>query len=137
MRSAPDALLREENACAAARARAQIGEAAFATAATVGGQEPVEAAIAVALGGALPPGLAPRPSAKAERLGLTPRELEVAQLVVRGLSNRAIAAELVISEQTAETHVKRILSKLGVSSRTQAAARAAELGLLAEPGSLA
>ena len=64
--------------------------------------------------------------------GITPRELEVARLLARGLSNRTIATELIISEQTAETHVKRILSKLRVSSRTEAAARAAEFGL-AEP----
>jgi non-specific serine/threonine protein kinase len=48
---------------------------------------------------------------------LTPREREVAMLLIRNLSNREIASELVISEQTAETHAKRILHKLGVSSR--------------------
>jgi DNA-binding NarL/FixJ family response regulator len=48
---------------------------------------------------------------------LTSREREVALLLVRNVSNREIASELVISEQTAETHAKRVLRKLGVSSR--------------------
>jgi DNA-binding NarL/FixJ family response regulator len=47
---------------------------------------------------------------------LTPREREVALLLLRNLTNREIASELVISEQTAETHAKRVLHKLGVSS---------------------
>jgi non-specific serine/threonine protein kinase len=50
---------------------------------------------------------------------LTAGEREVAKLVARGLGNRAIAAELVISEATVEVHVKRILSKLGFDSRTK------------------
>jgi non-specific serine/threonine protein kinase len=52
---------------------------------------------------------------------LTAREQEVAKLVARGMGNRAIAAELVISEGTVEVHVKRILSKLGFDSRTKIA----------------
>ncbi len=63
--------------------------------------------------------------------GLTPRELEVLALVTRGLSNRAIAEALVISEKTAEVHVRNILGKLGFSSRTQAATYAVERGLVA------
>lgn len=62
---------------------------------------------------------------------LTPREREVLALVTRGLSNRAIAAALVISEKTAEVHVRNILGKLGFSSRTQAATFAVEHGLVA------
>jgi non-specific serine/threonine protein kinase len=50
---------------------------------------------------------------------LTAREREVAKLVARGLGNRAIGAESVISEATVEVHVKRILSKLGFDSRTK------------------
>lgn len=50
---------------------------------------------------------------------LTPRESEVAVLVVRGLSNRQLATQLVITEQTVETHVKHLLSKLGLASRYQ------------------
>jgi non-specific serine/threonine protein kinase len=52
---------------------------------------------------------------------LTPRQFEVAALVERGLSNREIAAELVIALRTAETHVEHILSKLGFSRRSQIA----------------
>ncbi|MQA96082.1 MAG: tetratricopeptide repeat protein [Streptosporangiales bacterium] len=52
---------------------------------------------------------------------LTPREREVAELVARGLSNRAIAEELVISTATAARHVANILGKLGVNSRSQIA----------------
>jgi DNA-binding CsgD family transcriptional regulator len=53
--------------------------------------------------------------------GLTPREVEVIRLLGRGLSNREIAAELVISEYTAANHVRSILMKTGCSNRTQAA----------------
>ena len=52
---------------------------------------------------------------------LTARELDVLAGVARGLSNRAIAADLGITERTARTHVSNILSKLGLASRTQAA----------------
>ena len=57
---------------------------------------------------------------------LSPREREVAALVKQGLSNREIAEALVISESTAEVHVKRILSKLGFRSRAQIAVWAVE-----------
>lgn len=53
---------------------------------------------------------------------LTPRQREVASLVAAGLTNRQIAERLVISVQTAETHVKHILTRLGLSSRSQVAA---------------
>jgi DNA-binding CsgD family transcriptional regulator len=58
--------------------------------------------------------------------GLTPREREVARLLAEGRSNRQIAERLVITEGTAEVHVKRILSKLGFHSRFQVAAWMAE-----------
>lgn len=61
---------------------------------------------------------------------LTPREREVAALLLRGLSNRHIAEELVITERTAETHVCRILSKLGLDSRAQIAAWIIDNGLI-------
>jgi DNA-binding NarL/FixJ family response regulator len=61
---------------------------------------------------------------------LTPRELEVLRLVGAGRANKEIAAELVISERTARTHVSNILSKLGLSSRTQAALWAVREGLV-------
>lgn len=53
--------------------------------------------------------------------GLTRREREVANLVARGLSNRAVASELIVSERTVETHVQNVLMKLGFSSRSQIA----------------
>jgi predicted ATPase/DNA-binding CsgD family transcriptional regulator len=59
-------------------------------------------------------------------VGLTRREREIAGLIAQGLSNREIAARLIISSRTAETHVGNILGKLGVTSRAQVAARLAE-----------
>jgi DNA-binding NarL/FixJ family response regulator len=60
---------------------------------------------------------------------LTPRELEIAWLVSYGLTNRAIAAELRISEGTVRAHVEHILGKLSLQSRAEVAARlAAETG---------
>ena len=62
---------------------------------------------------------------------LTEREREVATLLAQGMSNRDIAATLVISESTAEVHVKHILSKLALRSRSQVAAWAAQRDLRA------
>ncbi|MCB0185818.1 MAG: hypothetical protein KDE31_16230, partial [Caldilineaceae bacterium] len=61
---------------------------------------------------------------------LTEREIEVLQLVARGLSNRAMAQELTVALSTVKKHLVHIYGKLGVSSRTQALIRADELGLL-------
>jgi DNA-binding CsgD family transcriptional regulator len=61
---------------------------------------------------------------------LTPREIEVLELVVAGRSNREIASGLFISERTAAVHVSRILSKLGVKSRAEAIALAHSGGLV-------
>ena len=57
---------------------------------------------------------------------LTPRETEVLALVVKGLNNGEIAEKLVVSQSTVKFHVSSILSKLGVSSRTEAAALAVQ-----------
>lgn len=64
---------------------------------------------------------------------LTDREREVLLLVARGQANKEIAVELVISERTARTHVSNILSKLGLTSRTQAALWAVREGLAPAP----
>jgi len=62
--------------------------------------------------------------------GLTPREHEVLRLVAQGQTNYEIARVLTLSVSTVKTHIEHIIAKLGVSDRTQAAVRAAELGLL-------
>ena len=61
---------------------------------------------------------------------LSPRELEVLQLIVDGLSNQQIAEKLIISLATAKTHVRNILNKLAVDDRTQAAVHAMRRGLV-------
>jgi len=61
---------------------------------------------------------------------LTPREREVLTLIARGYSNAAIAETFVISEGTVKTHVKRVLAKLDLRDRTQAAIWAYETGFV-------
>lgn len=61
---------------------------------------------------------------------LTGREREVLQLIVQGKTNREIASLLIVSPGTVKQHVEHILSKMGVSDRTQAAVRALQLGLV-------
>ena len=61
---------------------------------------------------------------------LSEREMEVLRLLAAGLSNRAIAAQLILSEGTVKTHIHHISGKLGAANRTEAAARARELKLI-------
>jgi DNA-binding NarL/FixJ family response regulator len=74
----------------------------------------------------------PRPdesASPAASLGLTQREAEVLTLLAAGRTNRQIGQELFITEKTASVHVSRILAKLGVAGRGEAAAVAHRLGL--------
>jgi DNA-binding CsgD family transcriptional regulator len=71
----------------------------------------------------------PEASSPAASLGLTRREAEVLALVAQGRTNRQIGQELFITPKTASIHVSRILAKLGVAGRGEAAAIAHRLGL--------
>jgi DNA-binding NarL/FixJ family response regulator len=75
----------------------------------------------------------PRPGTAQGLDELTPRELEVLQLIARGMSNAEIGQELFITEQTTKTHVGRILMKLHLRDRVQAVVLAYESGLIS-PG---
>jgi len=82
----------------------------------------------------LVPTQAPTPfapnTARQQTLGITARELEILTLVARGHSNREIATQLFVSENTVKTHCARAFDKLGAARRTQAVQRGKELGLL-------
>jgi ATP/maltotriose-dependent transcriptional regulator MalT len=69
-------------------------------------------------------------TARQQTLGITARELEILTLVARGMSNREIATQLFVSENTVKTHCARAFDKLGAARRTQAVQRGKELGLL-------
>ena len=75
-------------------------------------------------------GRRPRTQDAARLAGLTARETEVHRLIARGLSNMDIANTLVIAEQTAKTHVSRVLGKLGLRDRAQAVVLAYEAKLV-------
>ena len=68
---------------------------------------------------------------KREALGITPRELEILELIAQGMSNREIAEKLFVSENTVKTHSSRVFDKLGAKRRTQAVQLGKEFGLLA------
>jgi non-specific serine/threonine protein kinase len=111
-----------------ARAREALGPNAFTAAYDAGLRMGFDNAIAYALG---VPGTPTAPSAAPAvdsdtAPGLTAREKAVAKLVARGLTNKQIAATLVISQRTAEGHVEHVLTKLGFTSRAQIAAWVAE-----------
>jgi predicted ATPase/DNA-binding CsgD family transcriptional regulator len=136
-------------------ARRQVGEQAatrlLAEGMRLGVQEAVSCAVALAAQAASQREASPEAAAAGNRAGtgsratgagragtastpvLTAREWQIAELIARGLSNRSIGEELVISPATAARHVANIFSKLGVTSRAQVAAWIAEHGP-ARPG---
>ena len=65
-----------------------------------------------------------------QELGITPRELEILELIARGLSNREIAQQLFVSENTVKTHSSRLFDKLSARRRTQAVQLGKEFGLI-------
>lgn len=69
-------------------------------------------------------------TARRQTLGITAREFEILNLVAHGFSNREIATQLFVSENTVKTHCARVFDKLGAARRTQAVQRGKELGLL-------
>jgi two-component system, NarL family, response regulator LiaR len=69
-------------------------------------------------------------AARQRRIGITDRELQILTLVARGLSNREIAGQLFVSENTVKTHCARAFDKLEARRRTEAVRRGKELGLL-------
>ena len=75
----------------------------------------------------------PQPATRTNPAGLTERQTEILRLLAEGLSNTDIAGRLVISVRTVDHHVAAVLSKIGVSTRREAARAAVELGLPAAP----
>ncbi len=71
-----------------------------------------------------------RDERRQEELGITPRELDILELIAQGLSNREIAEKLFVSENTVKTHSSRVFEKLGAKRRTQAVQMGKEFGLL-------
>lgn len=71
-----------------------------------------------------------RDESKLRSLGITPRELEILQLIAEGLSNKEIAERVFVSENTVKTHSSRVFDKLGARRRTQAVQLGKELRLI-------
>jgi ATP/maltotriose-dependent transcriptional regulator MalT len=65
-----------------------------------------------------------------EALGITPRELEILELIAQGLSNKEIAERAFVSENTVKTHSSRVFDKLGARRRTQAVQLGKEMKLI-------
>lgn len=109
--------------------RARLGDGPFAAAAAAGGGlDPAGVAAEVRAAEPAPPAARREPDAAA-REALTARELEVAALIGQGMTSKEIAAVLVITERTADTHAERIRGKLGLRSRAEIAAWAVRHGL--------
>ncbi len=102
------------------------------------GKSVFDAALAMRLirgeaqGSAHKPGGADQPAALVEPL--TGRETEILALAARGLTNKAIGAELAISDRTVQNHLAHIFGKLNAASRTEAVMRAVSLGVIEPPG---
>lgn len=71
-----------------------------------------------------------RDASRLEQLGITPRELQILELIAAGMSNREIAGKLFVSENTVKTHSSRLFEKLDARRRTQAVQRAKEARLI-------
>ncbi len=107
---------------------------------TLGGDSPLDQRLAMRLLQRLanerttplpqPPEPAPQRQSEPRPCPLTPRELDVVRPLAAGKTNREIAASLHLSLSTVKGHLERVIAKLGVSDRTQAAVRAVELGLV-------
>jgi non-specific serine/threonine protein kinase len=115
-----------------ATVRAALDKEAFAAAWAEGQALSWEQAVALAESALARETAAPvrLPAGHAPSGPLTPRQREVAALIAQGLTNRQIGERLVVTERAAAAHVERILDKLGVGTRAQIAAWAAEHGLL-------
>jgi non-specific serine/threonine protein kinase len=119
---------RPDHEQAMATVQSALGEGAFTMALAHGRARPLEDVIAEAM--AVEPSAAAGPTyASATPHGLSLRELEVLRLVAAGHTDREIAAALIMSRRTATTHLTHILDKLGLDSRTAAAAYAVRHGL--------
>jgi two-component system, NarL family, response regulator len=81
----------------------------------------------------IPPRIAARLAERMVRSALTQRELEILEMVVRGLTNKQIGNALGISENTARNHINSVIRKLDVSGRTEAATAAIQQGLVRMP----
>jgi serine/threonine-protein kinase PknK len=108
------------------QATALLGQEAYDAAYASGRAMSQAEALALALDEAPPRAAAASTRRRQGSTSLTPRERQIADLVHQGLNNKEIAATLVISKRTAETHVEHILTKLGFTNRNQIAAWVAE-----------
>ena len=82
------------------------------------------------LGESVEEGGHPDEAARAARAGLTRRQVEITRLVAEGLTNKEIARRLFVSRRTVDMHVGNVLERLDCRTRTEAARKAADLGLL-------
>ncbi len=131
------ASLRKDDDAFLARARTEMGEAAFALTWAAGTGLPLDQAVAeadaalvrVPRSPAPVVDQAPTPPSPGGEHGLTRREVEVLRLIASGMTDRQIGEALFVSHATARTHVGRVLSKLGLSTRAAAAAYAHRHGL--------